>query len=172
MATALELYFDGASEARVRAIWAALDAHGVPSLGAAGGAFHPHVSLCVADDVITVTDELRTESRRALGAAIVLAALGFFPNANGAVAFLGVTPTPALLRVHATVDGVLARSGVEPWPLYRPDVWVPHCTLAMHVHHAELVPGVVLAHELPIRATVAGIRVVEVRTGETVATVA
>ena len=172
VATALELSFDDDADTRVREIWRELDAHGVPSLGAAGGKFHPHVSLAVADHTIDATDALGALAAGAVGLAATLPSLGFFPNANGAVAFLGVTPTRRLLDLNAAVDAELRRGGNEVWPLYRPGTFVPHCTLAMHVHHPEVVPAIVVNDRLPIRAEVAGVRVVEIRSGETVATLA
>ena len=171
VATAVELAFDETADARVREIWRELDEHGVPSLGAAGGAFHPHVSVAVSDHTIGASDALRALAAGAIGLPLVLASLGFFPNATGAVAFLGATPTRTLLDLNAAVDAELSRSGAEPWPLYRPGTWVPHCTLAMHVHHPEILPAIVV-DRLPIRATVTGVRVVEIRTGATVATFA
>jgi 2'-5' RNA ligase len=172
VATAVELAFDETADSRVREIWRDLDAHGVPSLGAAGGAFHPHVSLAVSEHTIDATAALAALAGDAKGLPLTLASLGFFPSPNGAVAFLGVTATHTLLDLNAAVDAELSRSGTEPWPLYRPGTWVPHCTLAMHVHHPEVVPTIVVDDRLPIRAEVTRVHVVEIRSGRTVATLA
>jgi hypothetical protein len=48
---AVELFLDARADRRVRRIWAALDGHGVTSLGAMPGCdHHPHVTLAVFED--------------------------------------------------------------------------------------------------------------------------
>ena len=60
---------------------------------------------------------------------VVLSSLGFFMTAES-VAFLGVTPTERLLRVQRAVAAEVLPIAVGYWNYYRPDAFVPHCTLA------------------------------------------
>lgn len=161
MVAALECYLDGQATRRVRALWDALEAAGVPSLGQLTHRRHqPHLSLAVAGQ---------------LDPAGVAAALGGLPAGPplplklefvgqfaGRVLWLGPTPTAELLAHHAAVHARLAAAGIEIDPLYRPGAWVPHCTVSMRVPRPVLAEAVRLCLEvLPIPATMAGAAVAD-----------
>jgi hypothetical protein len=125
---AIELYFEPDTERRFRALWTALDAAGVPSLADHTHRRHrPHLSLAVADEFAP------EPTAAALGVLPLQVALSFqyagqFP---GGVLWLGPAPTEALLALQREAVARLDAAEIPIWPLYRPDVWVPHSTLSM-----------------------------------------
>jgi 2'-5' RNA ligase len=158
---ALELYLDVDATRRVRALWLALEADGVPTLASLPHERHrPHVSVAVAarldpDEVAAALDGFAA----APPLAVDLAFVGQFV---GRVLWLGVTPTAQLLAHQAAVHGRLAAAGVSVWEHYRPGRWVPHCTVSMRVPN-PLVAGAVrrCLEILPVSATVSGAAVVD-----------
>jgi hypothetical protein len=153
---ALEMYLDVDASRRVAALWRALEAEGVPTLGTALGARHrPHVSLAVArsfspSQVASALDGIT------VGPAIRLS-LDFVGQFVGRVLWLGVVPSSELLAHHRLVHERLAAGGVEVWDLYQPGRWVPHCTVAMRVPNPLMAISVRRCLEvLPIEASVVG----------------
>lgn len=154
MVAALECYLDTHATRRVRALWDAYEAAGIPSLrGLADRRHRPHVSLVAAD---------------VLDPEVVAAALDGMPVAPplrldfqyvgqfvGRVVWLGPSPTAELLSHHEQVYARLAAAGIEVYDVYRPGAWVPHCTLSMRVPRPMITEAVRLALEvLPITATI------------------
>jgi 2'-5' RNA ligase len=158
---ALELYLDAEATRRVRALWQALEAEGVPTLASLLNERHrPHVSLAAAtrlapDAVAAALDGLVVARPLTLH----LDSVGQFV---GRVLWLGVTPTAELLDHHLVVHDRLAAGGVEVWDLYRPGRWVPHCTVSLRVPNPAMAVAVRRCLEiLPLRATVVGAAVTD-----------
>lgn len=156
MVAALELYLDVDATRRVRTLWRALEAEGIPSMESLLQSKHrPHVSLAAA---------------RRLSPEQVAPALSGFPVGRdlklnmdfvgqfvGRLLWLGITPTAELLAHHAAVHERLTAAGVEVWDLYRPGRWIPHCTVSMRVPNAQMAQAVRRCLEvLPISATITG----------------
>jgi hypothetical protein len=150
---ALECYLDHAATRRIRALWDALEAAGIPSLRELTHRRHvPHVSLVVADQLDPVA------------VATALAGLSAAPPLRldfqyvgqfvGRVLWLGPSPNAALLAHQASVHSRLTAAGVELDDLYRPGAWVPHCTVSMRVPRPVIGEAVRLCLEvLPIPVT-------------------
>jgi 2'-5' RNA ligase len=155
LVAALELYLDVDTTRRVRNLWRALDADGIPSLGSLHQKHRPHMSLAAA---------------HRLDPHAVAAALADFPVGRGLsldvdfvgqfvgrVLWLGITVTEELLAHHRAVHERHTAGGVEVWDHYRPGRWVPHCTISLRVPNPVMAPAVRRCLEyLPIRATVIG----------------
>jgi hypothetical protein len=158
---ALELYLDTNATRRIRALWHALEAEGIPTLaGLHGGLHRPHVSLAAAtrlapDAVAGALQDLD------VGRGLTLD-LDFAGQFVGRVLWLGVTPTAELLAHHRRTHERLAARGVEVWELYRPGRWVPHCTVSLRVPNVQLAQAIRRCLEiLPIRARVTGAAVTD-----------
>jgi hypothetical protein len=156
MVAALELYVDPVASSRVRNLWDAMEADGIPSLrDLTHGRHRPHLSLIAAPrfDVAPV--------RAAIGDLNVAPALplsldhiGVFP---GRVLWLGPAPHRDLIDLQAAVHQRLAAAGIPLDPYYRPGVWVPHVTMSMRVPHKLMSEAIKLCMDvLPIDATIAG----------------
>lgn len=133
MGFAVELYFDTGLEAAIRALRVELGNAGIPPFMDEIGD-RPHVSLAVFSelDVPTLTPLLAAFAAETPEFTISFASVGVFPTAEGAV-FLAPLMTDQLKTIHQDFH---RRLGVLPTPsgaYYRPDQWVPHCTLAMEV---------------------------------------
>lgn len=156
MVAALELYLDVDATRRVRTLWRALEAEGIPSMESLLQSRHrPHVSLAAArrlspDEVAPALDGLP------VGRGLRLS-MDFVGQFVGRVLWLGITPTAELLTHHQAVHDRLAASAIDVWDLYRPGRWVPHCTISMRVPNAQMAQAVRRCLEvLPLTATVTG----------------
>ena len=161
MVAALECYLDVPATRRIRALWDALEAAGVPSLRDLTHRRHrPHLSLASAGTldphtVVTALDGLPA----APPLRVDLDHVGQFV---GRVLWLGPTPTAELLAHHSAVHARLAAAGIDIDPHYRPGAWVPHCTVSMRVPRPVLAEAVRLCLEvLPIPATLSGAAVAD-----------
>ena len=166
MAHAVEVFFDAASEAAVRAVWAGLEAAGVPSLASRTHRRHqPHISLSVAERIKT---EQLQDARKRLAAThldVRLYSPAVFPRRG--VLYLSVVPTLALLRLHEDVHAALRDSVVAPWDLYSVGAWVPHCTLAQELTRAQIGQGIDQLHDQPIiTAHVSSACILDTTTGD------
>jgi 2'-5' RNA ligase len=151
MAYAVELNFDPVVEERIRALWRRLAGLGVGSLMSANGA-SPHVTLAVYDEVdeLGIERRLRAFARDEPRIVLTFALAGTFPGPAGVV-FLAPAPTRTLLGLHARWHAGCA--DLVSWVHYRPDFWVPHCTLAKEAAADNIGEGVALARELAFPLT-------------------
>jgi 2'-5' RNA ligase len=160
LVAALELYLDVDATRRIRTLWRALDAEGIPSLGSLNQRHRPHVSLAAAHriDPHAVAEALDGVP---VGAGLPLR-LDFAGQFVGRVLWLGVTVTPELLAHHEAVHARLRDRGIEVWEQYRPGRWVPHCTLSMRVPNPMMAPAIRRCLEyLPMTASVTGAAVAD-----------
>ncbi|MEV6635711.1 2'-5' RNA ligase family protein [Actinoplanes sp. NPDC051470] len=161
MVAALELYLDTDATRRVRALWAACEAEGVPTLGSLQNQRHrPHISLAAAH---RLAPEAIAGTLAGLDVGVGrTVSLDFVGQFVGRVLWLGVTATEELLAHHREVHDRLTGAGVEVWEHYRPGRWVPHCTVSMRVPNPLMAPAVRRCLEvLPIRATITGAAVTD-----------
>lgn len=161
MVAALELYFDAATERRIRRLWDALQAAGVPALSEHTHRLHrPHVSLVAADEL---DPRLAAEALEGVpvGAPfpVSLQSVGMF---RGGVLWLGPSSSHDLLDRHAEVVDRLTAAGLAIWPHYLPGTWVPHCTLSREARSATLARAVPLCLDvLPVDGRFVGAAVAD-----------
>lgn len=164
MAYSVCLFLDPVSTETITGLWRRLaEMHVSESLFQA--AFRPHVTLGIADrlELDPCTQYLAEFANTHTAFPLNFSSLGLFPSrANGAV-FLGVTPSPQLLEIHIDFHLTFSVYGTGLRRYYFPGVWVPHCTLAdgISCEAAPTAIEVCQATELPIRATAAGIGILE-----------
>jgi 2'-5' RNA ligase superfamily protein len=158
---ALELHLDVDATRRVRTLWRALEAEGIPSMASLMEERHrPHVSLAAArrlapDAVVSAL------AGTPVGVGLRLE-LDFVGQFVGRVLWLGAVPSIELLELHRAVHARLVAGGVEVWDLYQPGRWVPHCTVSLRVPNPMMGAAVRRCLEfLPISATVVGASVTD-----------
>jgi 2'-5' RNA ligase len=160
LVAAIELYLDVDTTRRVRTLWRALEAEGIPSLGSLHQKHRPHISLAAAHriDPQAAADALDGfPAGRGLTVGI-----DFVGQFVGRVLWLGVTVTEELLTHHRAVHERLTAGGVDVWEHYRPGRWVPHCTISMRVPNPMMAPAIRRCLEyLPMSATVVGAAVAD-----------
>ncbi|MFF5209040.1 2'-5' RNA ligase family protein [Streptosporangium sp. NPDC000396] len=154
MVAALELYLDPIAEKRIRTLWDALARAGVPTMrDLLDGRHRPHVSLISAPELDGPGVAAALEGMDA--APPLDLRFDFVGQFLGRVLWLGPVPTAELLAHHAAVHERLGKAGISGFDVYRPDRWVPHCTLSMRVPRPMLLEGIRLCMDvLPIEATV------------------
>jgi 2'-5' RNA ligase len=161
MVAALELYLDEHATRRVRTLWHALEAEGIPTLASLSDEKHrPHVSLAAAGRLPPETVAAALAGVE-VGRGLTMD-LDFVGQFVGRVLWLGITATEDLLAHHRLVHERLAGAAVEVWEHYRPGRWVPHCTVSLRIPNPLLAPAIRRCLEvLPIRATVTGAAVTD-----------
>jgi 2'-5' RNA ligase len=140
LVAALELYLDVDTTRRVRTLWRALEADGIPSLGSLHQKHRPHISLAAAHriDPHAVAEAL---DGFPVGRGLTVG-IDFVGQFVGRVLWLGVTVTEELLTHHRAVHERLTAGGVDIWEHYRPGRWVPHCTISLRVPNPMMAPAV------------------------------
>ncbi len=162
---AAELFFDPAGDARLRELWARIQAAGVPSRLLTWGHV-PHVSLAVCDelDAAQFAEELArfAAEERPLGLSLV--SVSTFATAEG-VLFLGAVKSRALLELHERFWRRFAAHARRPWDYYRPEQWVPHCTLTTGLDSAQLAAAlpICVGAGLPIEVVAESVALVRPR---------
>ena len=127
---------------QVREVWAGLEREfGLCSIYSAP---FPHFSYHGANDF----DDERVRSLLERVAAqgqpfhIRTAGLGIFPGPKP-ILYIPVVRSPQLVHYHCTLFGDLSDLAKKPNPLYHPERWLPHITLAHGDLTPELLPEVV-----------------------------
>ena len=103
-------------------------------------------------------------------------ATGMFLSARGltypddtVVLFLSPKPSAALLEAHRVASEDLHGWNEGRWSHYRPERWVPHCTLAEHLAKNDISAALnVVLDRLsgPVTGSVCGIRLINFGAGE------
>ena len=128
---------DPSATAQIHAIWAELQAaHGIGE--AARRVPWPHVSYHIAPryDPVALESGLQALARETGPLEIRTTGLGIFTGPTP-VLYLAVTRSPALSGLHAKAWAACDAAAEDPSPLYAPNVWVPHITLA----HLDVTPA-------------------------------
>lgn len=147
MPFAVETYFDSRADARIRDVWRLLSERGIsshmPDMGAT-----PHISLAVFQEleIDGFLPGLHAFAASHRPLSLIFHAVRVFPTAEGVV-YLAPALTPRLLQLHAEFHATLDSLGLRSSPLYRPDAWVPHCTLAMQVSPGSIGAAVEIAQQ-------------------------
>lgn len=128
----LVLYFDEASEQRIRGHWRDLAAAGLGDVGAHG--YAPHLTLA-AFEAAEIDALARRLEPLAASPALELSfeAVGAFCNSPTGSLHLSPVVTPALLSLHARSHDILRGVTRTANAHYLPGKWMPHCTLALEL---------------------------------------
>lgn len=167
MPFAIELFFDGATEAAIRGIWKELAEREIaPYLHESGN--RPHVTLAIYEQLGFAECErkLTMFAEQVSPFALALVHLGLFrPAQPQPVVFCAPAVTRRLLAIHAQVHDLLQGTGIAPVAGYLPDQWVPHCTLAVRFPGSLLCSALECSQQLalPMECHIEEIGVAEVR---------
>ena len=133
----LELLLDATAESHLRAQWTALAEAGLSSMGAhTAPSNRPHVTL-------VVRPQIRALSRAELDAVVTLPLaleIGdpvLFGSGDRRVLARSVTPSAALLELHAALHALVGNDGTDAAHT-RPGEWTPHLTLARRLRADDL----------------------------------
>ncbi|MEU6128696.1 2'-5' RNA ligase family protein [Saccharopolyspora sp. NPDC047091] len=159
MAQALTVFFDDATERRLRELRDTAAAAGVPVL-----AGRPGVTLASASAIpAAARSALRAELRALFLPDLWFYTLGTFPGED-AVLLLTAVVDAELLAVHSAVHDALAGKVSNPSAYHFPGAWIPHCALTPVLGGAELTAGFAALRAVePVRAAVAEVAVLDSR---------
>lgn len=139
--------FDAASESGLRDLRARL----AQFAGAEVAAARPHLTLAIVNelDPEALRPALLDFGQAMPPLPLHLAAVGAFPTEEGVV-FLAPVVTRPLLAIHARLCDLLDRVGFPPTPYYRPQNWVPHCTVAINLRPDQVGEAVAICRQADV----------------------
>ncbi len=162
----LELFFDEASDARIRAVWKRIARKGFPTpLNLQ--AYEPHLTLLVDEtpemDVASLVGDLQRWAQGWRPFSVDLVYLGLFVDRTWLV-FFGAAPSQVLLETHRLVYDIGSRYMGAIRDYFAPELWVPHVTLSFDLQKEQAQNLLALDWQgtLPLRIQVRGLRLVEV----------
>lgn len=162
MPYAIELYLDKEASRQIEAIHSRLRENGINI----DEGTSPHVSLCIYDDlpIAQFEKELKLFAREMNPLNVVFSRVDAF-RTQQPVIFLAPDVTPHLLGVHQNFHNHFSKYSDWVWEYYKPQIWVPHCTLCMglsldmYERATEMLKGV----QLPIQGRFEKIGILEFR---------
>ncbi|KAG1326999.1 hypothetical protein COCNU_01G009330 [Cocos nucifera] len=158
---AVELYFDPALENQVLKAWNVLARRQI-STQLIEMAARPHLTLLSSPslDPLKLHPALHSVASRLDPLPLSLSSVGAFPSSSssdaggggggGAILFLAPTPSSALLHLHAQLCDALKKEGVELPEEFRPDAWVPHCSVAQDVPRSRMAEAFCILRDLKL----------------------
>lgn len=131
MACDICLFFDNDTETRIRRFWSILRTRGISSpLLRSGG--KPHLTLAIWEELDTdlILKDLMDFAGSHSAFPVTFSSIATFGVESGAV-FLGPVITPWLISVHSRIYRTFNDLCESSEGLYRPECWVPHCSLVL-----------------------------------------
>ena len=131
MALAINIRSDDASAAEIERLWdQVMDFEDRPSMRALG--HRPHLTFAIYDDVDenTACEAMRRAAMGQTQLRITFSRIRWF---EGTPPVLWAEPSreAALTRIHAAISAAIDPAHCRPH--YRPEAWIPHCTLGMRI---------------------------------------
>ena len=157
---AVELYFDSASDSRIKDAWSELSAASLPAWPLRIGA-RPHVSILVVDSASSAN--IDAIFRSVIPAAPFGLAFGSVDHfgTDDAIVFLKPDPSEELRRLHRLAVAEAETRGLIP--RHRGNNWVPHCTCDYRIKQEQLpVCLSILKRLLPLQVRVQEVGYAEV----------
>ncbi|XP_058115428.1 uncharacterized protein LOC131258258 [Magnolia sinica] len=147
---AVELYFDPALENQVLKAWNVLARRQI-STQLIEMESRPHITLLSSPllDPPKLQSLIKNFASKQEPLPLTLSSVGAFPSDDN-VLFLSPTPSVALLQLHSQLCDVLRREGVEIGEEYRPDTWVPHCSVAQEVPRNRMAEAFCILRDLKL----------------------
>ncbi len=138
MPHAVVLYFKEKDEREFLKIWESL-AYEHLSTSLADAEIRPHITLAIYDELNCDPCESQIEKIASYSSPmdIQITHLGLFTQPEPVV-FAAPTFTQDFFDFHKHIHEVLSTESKNPWEMYLPGRWVPHCTLAMGFKFKDL----------------------------------
>jgi 2'-5' RNA ligase len=136
MGYAVELYFDPKTEGTIKSTWKALCDKDISKYMYESN-IRPHITLAVYDDKIKdfelFTKGVEDFAKTLPSFKLNLLNIGVFNTEEGVV-FLQPKVTRELLDTHEEFHRTMESFVEAEWRYYLPDLWVPHCTMAIDLN--------------------------------------
>ncbi|XP_073038233.1 uncharacterized protein [Primulina eburnea] len=146
----IELYFDPALENQVLKAWNVLARRQI-STHLIEIESRPHITLFSSPfvDIAKLENVLRNFCLKQEPLSLSFSSVGSLPIENN-VLFLGATPTLSLLQFHSQLCDSLKKEGIELGAEYRPDTWIPYCSVAEEVPKTRVAEAFTILRELKL----------------------
>ena len=143
------LYFDDQTEEKIIKVWKALAENNLSS-NIFDSEIRPHITLAIYEelDCQPCENELVKIAAKTASMAIQLTHIGIFTTPEP-VLFAAPLVTKEILNFHKNLQVRLSGNGKNPWELYKPGKWVPHCTLALDFKMENMAEIIRACRELP-----------------------
>ena len=159
MPYSVSLWFDENAEKQVRSVWQSLANAGTKSF--VGGPIRPHVTLAygLTLELEPFTALLRERLEAQPAFELTFTSLGLF---NSGILYLAARMTGALWTLHREVAELAEELGGGSSRYYRPDLWTPHCTLAVNLTPEMMLQAMRVCHKVtPISASATCVGIIE-----------
>lgn len=173
MGYAVELYFHPKTEQSIKSIWKVLyDKHISKYMYESNS--RPHINLAAYDDKINnfelFTKEVEGFAKTLPPFKLNLLNIGVFNTEEGVV-FLQPKVTRELLDIHEKFHRTMESFVEAEWRYYLPDLWMPHCTMAIDLNKEKLLQSVEVISELfkPIEVSIQEVGIVRFKPVEHIA---
>ncbi len=137
MAFSIELYFDIEFETKIRHLWDLLRDHNIPSIMHKIGS-RPHLALSILDHIeeVEIPNIIRYLATNYKQFEIEFPAISMTPGKSQAV-FLSPSSNAHLIDVQHRLYEHLIKKGYTPKKFYKPNKWLPHCTISKELSSKE-----------------------------------
>lgn len=131
MPFAAVLYFEEKHEKEFLRIWESLSSENLTA-NLVEAEIRPHITLAIFDELNCrpCDSQLAKVAAQTRPINFQITHLGLFTHPEPVV-FAAPTITQELLSFHKDIHDTLAAEAKNPWEMYLPGQWVPHCTLAL-----------------------------------------
>ncbi|KAG5534962.1 hypothetical protein RHGRI_022919 [Rhododendron griersonianum] len=149
----IELYFDPALENQVLKAWNVLARRQI-STHLIEIESRPHITLFSTPftDPSKLENIVKIFASKQESLPICFSSIGSFPNDNNAL-FLAPTPSSALLQFHSQLWDAMKKEGIEIGEEYRPDSWIPNCSVAEEVPKSRMAEAFTILRDLKLPVT-------------------
>ncbi|XP_057983734.1 uncharacterized protein LOC131168378 [Malania oleifera] len=150
---AIELYFDPALENQVLKAWNVLARRQI-STQLIEMESRPHITLFSSPFVEPAKLEniVKGFASKQEPLPLSFSSVGGFPSDNN-VLFLAPTPTMSLLQFHSQLCDAMKKEGIEIGEEYRPESWIPYCSVALEVPKSRMGEAFCVLRDLKLPVT-------------------
>ncbi|KAK9272498.1 hypothetical protein L1049_002871 [Liquidambar formosana] len=150
---AIELYFDPALENQVLKAWNVLARRQI-STQLIEIESRPHITLFSSPFIEPAKLEniVKAFASKQEPLPLSFSSIGGLPNDNN-VLFLAPTPSLSLLQFHSQLCDAMKKEGVEIGEEYRPDSWIPYCSVAQDVPKSRMAEAFSVLRDLKLPVT-------------------
>ncbi|KAI4352698.1 hypothetical protein L6164_006922 [Bauhinia variegata] len=147
---AIELYLDPALENQVLKAWNVLARRQI-STQLIEIESRPHISLFSSPlvDPAKLETIVKNFASKQEPLPLSFSSIGSLPNDNN-VLFLAPTPSISLLQFQSQLCDAMKKEGIEIGEEYRPDNWIPYCSVAQDVPKARMAEAFCVLRDLKL----------------------
>ncbi|WP_211745637.1 2'-5' RNA ligase family protein [Paenibacillus sp. Marseille-Q4541] len=136
------IHFDVETEAYMKQLWVELSVGGISKYAEEVSERRPHITLASYNELHSkeLIDTFEAVYRNIPKFEMKLSTLGMFVNTG--TLFIAPTPTQELITFHNVHHHKFIMYEESSNPLYKPNNWIPHCTIANRLTQEKLLEAI------------------------------